>query len=139
MLSWSGAAIPSHCSRRARRSRLMRLFGRGRQSRESNHRTAVLPYLTDHLNKLVLQFKSPWRDGTTHISMSPLEFMQRLAALVPRPRLHLIRFHGVLDANTGPRAAIPVHNAGACSTLTSNTTCTVVASSRPSPLSRSLW
>jgi hypothetical protein len=26
--------------------------------------------------------------------MSPLEFMQRLAALVPRPRLHLIRFHG---------------------------------------------
>jgi hypothetical protein len=28
--------------------------------------------------------------------MSPLEFLQRLAALVPRPRLHLIRFHGVL-------------------------------------------
>ena len=27
--------------------------------------------------------------------MSPLEFMQRLAALVPRPRLNLIRFHGV--------------------------------------------
>jgi len=32
----------------------------------------------------------------THLVMSPLEFMQRLAALVPRPRLHLIRFHGVL-------------------------------------------
>jgi hypothetical protein len=31
--------------------------------------------------------------------MSPLEFMQRLAALVPRPRLHLIRFHGVLTPN----------------------------------------
>ena len=31
--------------------------------------------------------------------MSPLEFMQRLAALVPRPRLHLIRFHGVLAPN----------------------------------------
>jgi hypothetical protein len=28
--------------------------------------------------------------------MSPLEFMQCLAALVPRARLHLIRFHGVL-------------------------------------------
>ena len=27
-----------------------------------------------------------------HNVMSPLEFMQRLAALVPRPRLHLIRF-----------------------------------------------
>jgi hypothetical protein len=28
--------------------------------------------------------------------MSPLQFMQRLAPLVPRPRLHVIRFHGVL-------------------------------------------
>jgi hypothetical protein len=43
-----------------------------------------------------LKLKTPWRDGTTHLVMSPLEFMQRLAALVPRPRLHLIRFHGVL-------------------------------------------
>ena len=42
---------------------------------------------------VVLQLKSPYHDGTTHIVMSPLEFMQRLAALVPRPRLHLIRFH----------------------------------------------
>jgi hypothetical protein len=36
-----------------------------------------------------LKLKTPWRDGTTHLVMSPLEFMQRLAALVPRPRLHL--------------------------------------------------
>jgi Putative transposase len=36
-------------------------------------------------------YKTPWRDGTMHLVMSPLEFMQRLAALVPRPRLHLIR------------------------------------------------
>jgi hypothetical protein len=38
--------------------------------------------------------------------MSPLEFMQRLAALVPRPRLHLIRFHGVLAPHARLRAAI---------------------------------
>ncbi len=36
--------------------------------------------------------------------MSPLEFMQRLAALVPRPRLHLIRFHRVL----APKAKLRV-------------------------------
>ena len=42
--------------------------------------------------QVVLRLNTPWRDGTTHIVMSPLEFMQRLAALVPRPRLHLIRF-----------------------------------------------
>ena len=53
----------------------------------------------DGEGQVVLQLKSAWRDGTTHISMSPLEFMQRLAALVPRPRLHLIRFHGVLAPN----------------------------------------
>ena len=32
--------------------------------------------------------------------------MQRLAAPVPRPRLHLIRFHGVLAPNARLRAAI---------------------------------
>ena len=55
---------------------------------------------------IVLQLKSPWRDGTTHIVMSPLQFMQRLAAVVPRPRLHLIRFHGVLAPRAKLRAAI---------------------------------
>ena len=54
----------------------------------------------------MLQLKSPYRDGTTHIVLSPLEFMQRLAALVPRPRLHLIRFHGVLAPNAKLRAEI---------------------------------
>ena len=40
--------------------------------------------------------------------MSPLELVQRLAALVPRPRLHLIRFHGVLAPNAKLRAqAVP--------------------------------
>jgi hypothetical protein len=35
-----------------------------------------------------LKLKTPWRDGTTHLMMSPLEFMRRLAALVPPPRTH---------------------------------------------------
>ena len=51
---------------------------------------------TNAAAQVVLRLKTPWRDGTTHLVMSPLEFMQRLAALVPRPRLHLIRFNGVL-------------------------------------------
>ena len=54
----------------------------------------------------MLKLKTAWRDGTTHIVMSPLEFMQRLAALVPRPRLHLIRFHGVLAPNAKLRALV---------------------------------
>jgi hypothetical protein len=38
-----------------------------------------------------LKLKTPWRDGTTNLVMSPMEFMQRLAALVSRPRLIMIR------------------------------------------------
>ena len=33
----------------------------------------------------MLQLKTAWRDGTPHIRMSPLEFMQRLPAIVPGP------------------------------------------------------
>ena len=36
----------------------------------------------------VSKLKMPWYDGTTHLVMSPLEFVQRLTALVLRPRLH---------------------------------------------------
>lgn len=68
-----------------------------------------------------LKLKTPWGGGTTHLVMSPLEFMQRLAALVPRPRLHLFRFHGVLATNAklrplavpqGPRGASTGGNRG---------------------------
>ena len=60
----------------------------------------------DAVGQVQLKLKTPWRDGTTHVVMSPLEFMQRLAALVPRPRLHLIRFHGVLAPNARLRALV---------------------------------
>ena len=62
---------------------------------------------------VVLQLKSPYHDGTTHVVMSPLELMQRLAALVPRPRLHLIA--SMADAKTlrniAPRADEEADNA----------------------------
>ena len=61
---------------------------------------------TNVAGQLVLKLKIAWRVGTTHLVMSPLEFMQRLVALVPRPRLHLIRFHGVLAPNAKLRALV---------------------------------
>ena len=36
------------------------------------------------------------RDGTSEIVFEPLAFLERLAALVPRPRAHLPTHHGVL-------------------------------------------
>jgi len=62
--------------------------------------------LLNAAGQVELKLKRPWRDGTTHLVMSPLEFMQRLAALVPRPRLHLIRFHGVLAPNAKLRSLV---------------------------------
>jgi hypothetical protein len=41
-------------------------------------------------------FKTPYRDGTTHLVLEPLDLMARLAARVPPPRRHLTRYHGVV-------------------------------------------
>jgi hypothetical protein len=51
-------------------------------------------------------FAQAGRDGTTHLVLSPLEFMQRLAAPVPRQRLQLIRYHGMLAPNATLRARV---------------------------------
>jgi len=36
-------------------------------------------------DQVELKLKTPWRDGTTQLVISPLEFMQRLAVSVPWP------------------------------------------------------
>ena len=51
---------------------------------------------TNENGDVIYRFKKPWDDGTTAIKLTPMEFMERLVALVPRPRVHLTRFHGVL-------------------------------------------
>jgi len=61
---------------------------------------------TNAAGQVVFKLKTAWRDGTTHLVMSPLEFMQRLAALVLPPPLHLIRFHGGLAPNAKLRAQV---------------------------------
>jgi ribosomal protein S27E len=50
------------------------------------------------------QLKTPYRDGTTHVIFEPLDFIARLAALVPRPRVNLTRYHGVFAPNSPHRA-----------------------------------
>ncbi len=44
---------------------------------------------------VVYELKHPFSDGTTHVLFEPQDFIARLAALVPRPRAHLIRYHGL--------------------------------------------
>lgn len=45
--------------------------------------------------KVRYELKTPFRNGTTHVIFEPLDFIARLAALVPKPRVNLTRFHGV--------------------------------------------
>ena len=42
------------------------------------------------------QRERPWRDGTTHVVYEPLELLEKLSALVPVPRAHVVRYAGVL-------------------------------------------
>lgn len=51
---------------------------------------------TNDQGDVIYRFKKPWDDGTTALKLTPMELMERLVALVPRPRVHLTRFHGVL-------------------------------------------
>ncbi len=52
------------------------------------------------------QLKTPYRDGTTHVIFEALDFIARLAALVPKPRVNLTRFHGVFAPNSKYRARV---------------------------------
>ena len=57
----------------------------------SNKRLSLSPD-----GKVVLELRVPFRDGTTHFIFEPLAFIERLAALIPPPRMHQLTYHGVL-------------------------------------------
>jgi ribosomal protein S27E len=52
------------------------------------------------------ELKTQYRDGTTHVIFEPLDFIAKLAALVPKPRVNLTRFHGVFAPNSNYRVTI---------------------------------
>ncbi len=51
---------------------------------------------------MIVALKTPYDDGTSHVVLSPMEFMGCLAALVPKPRVNLTRFHGVFSRGCRP-------------------------------------
>ena len=55
---------------------------------------------------IVYRFKKEWSDGTQAVYFTPLEFMEKLVALIPQPRMHLTRFHGVLAPHSKLRARV---------------------------------
>jgi hypothetical protein len=53
--------------------------------------------------RVVYRLPKPQRDGRTALSLTPLELIDHLVALIPPPRLH--RYHGVLAPNAPLRLA----------------------------------
>ena len=92
----AGVSAKSH--QRDKVERLCRYIAR---PAVSTHRLERLPD-----GKLSYELKTPYKNGTTHVIFEPLDFVARLAALVPKPRVHLTRFHGVFAPNSKHRAAV---------------------------------
>jgi hypothetical protein len=57
---------------------------------------------------VTLRLKKPFSDGTTHIVFTPLEFIEKLSALVPKPRIHLIRYAGAFARHAKIRPDVMV-------------------------------
>jgi hypothetical protein len=65
--------------------------------RSTARRAVSLERLEQDTNgDVVYTFTHPWSDGTTGIRLSPMEFLEKLATLVPLPRVHLVRYGGCL-------------------------------------------
>jgi hypothetical protein len=89
------AAVRCGIDDRRPREQLCRYIARPTLALERVHRNPA--------SQVMLELKAPWHDGTMHLAMLPLEFMQRLAALVEplrqlapgllarRPRERLLR------------------------------------------------
>src|SRR2546428_442646 len=88
--------VPAH--RRDQLERLIRSTARG---------AMALERLQEDTNgDLLYIFTHPWSDGTTGIRLSPLELLEKLAALVPLPHIHLVRYGGCLAPHSHLRHPI---------------------------------
>ena len=57
-------------------------------------------------HRLIYHLPKPLPDGRTQVILTPLELIQRLAALIPPPHTHRHRYHGVLAPNATLRAPV---------------------------------
>src|SRR5499433_3421320 len=92
----ANTAIPAH--RRDEVERLIRYTARGAVSLER--------LAEDANGDLLYPFTHPWADGTTGIRLATLGLLEKLAALVPLPHVHLVRYGGCLAPHSHLRGAI---------------------------------
>ena len=90
--------IPAGEHNRARLEHLCRYIARPALSTERLSLTRQ--------GNILLTLRRPWSDGTSRVVFEPLAFLERLAALVPRPRAHLLTYHGALAPASTIRSRI---------------------------------
>jgi len=61
--------------------------------------------LDDNGNAIV-ELKRPLRDGRSQLTFTPVELLRKLAILIPPPRKHLTRYHGVFGPAHRYRSAV---------------------------------
>ena len=88
--------VPTH--RRDQLERLIRYTARGAVYLERLEQDAT--------GDLVYTFTHPWSDGTIGMRLSPVELLEKLTALVPLPRVHLVRYGGCLVSHSHLRGAL---------------------------------
>ena len=88
--------IPAH--RRDQLAQLIRSTARGAVSLERLQE--------DTNGDLIYTFTHPWSDGTTGIRLSPAELLEKLAALIPLPHVHLVRYGGCLAPHSHLRGSV---------------------------------
>ena len=81
------AAVHLHANDR---EGLAHLCGYGARPPFSQERLSALPD-----GRLTYRLKRPLGDGRQAVLLQPTEFLRRLATLVPPPRAHLVRYHGL--------------------------------------------
>ena len=90
----------------------MALGALDREGRERLCQYLLRPPLSDDRlteradGRVELALKTPWRDGTIALILTPEQLVARLAALIPRPKKNLVRYHGVLAPNARDRASV---------------------------------
>ena len=56
--------------------------------------------------QVVFELPHPRTDAATHLLLDPLELIEKLTLLIPPPRFHTLRFHGVLAPAAAWRSAV---------------------------------
>jgi hypothetical protein len=85
------AAVHLHANDR---EGLAHLCGYGARPPFSQERLSKLPD-----GRLAYRLKRPLGDGRQTLRLQPSELLRRLATLVPPPRAHFVRYHGVFASN----------------------------------------